>query len=126
MLDRDPRPSGVVAETLERAADEGGEQQVLGRPRGVGVQRRPVLGSKRAAVVEVHGVAKLLRFRGHAGILPSGPARTPWLVIRLRALTEAQCWARGYGSWGSTVKVVPLQPRRPRLPTTVTREAPRR
>src|SRR5256885_10660284 len=101
MLDRDPRPSGVVAETLERAADECGEQQVLGRPRGVGVQRRPVLGSKRAAVVEVHGVAKLLRFRGHAGILPSGPAPTPWVRVRLRALAGAACRAQCYGSWGS-------------------------
>ncbi len=43
-------------------------------------------------------------------------------MIRLRTLTEAECWARCYGSWDSTVKVVRLEPRRPRFPTTVSGE----
>jgi hypothetical protein len=47
-------------------------------------------------------------------------------VIRLRTLTEAECWARCYGSWDSTVKIVRLEPRRPRFPTTVTGEDLRR
>ncbi len=47
-------------------------------------------------------------------------------MIRLRTLTEAECWARCYGSWDSTVKVVRLEPRRPRFPTTVSGEDLRR
>jgi hypothetical protein len=43
-------------------------------------------------------------------------------VIRLRTLTEAECWARCYGSWDSTVRIVRLEPRRPRFPTTVSGE----
>jgi hypothetical protein len=60
------------------------------------------------------------------GILPSGLARTLGLVIRLRALTEAECWARCYGSWDSTVTIVHREPRRPRFPTTVSGEYLRR
>jgi len=48
------------------------------------------------------------------------------LVIRLRALTEAECWARCYGSWDSTVTIVHREPRRPRFPTTVSGEDLRR
>jgi hypothetical protein len=47
-------------------------------------------------------------------------------VIRLRTLTEAECWARCYGSWDTTVTVVRLEPPRPRFPTTVSGEDPRR
>jgi hypothetical protein len=47
-------------------------------------------------------------------------------VIRLRTLTEAECWARCYGSWEPTVKVVRVEPRRPRFPTTVSGEDLRR
>jgi hypothetical protein len=47
-------------------------------------------------------------------------------VIRLRTLTEAECWARCYGSWEPTVKVVRVEPRRPRFPTTVSGEELRR
>ena len=47
-------------------------------------------------------------------------------MIRLRTLTEAECWARCYGSWDSTVKVVRFEPRRPRFPTTVSGEDLRR
>ena len=41
---------------------------------------------------------------------------------RLRPLTEAECYARCYGAWDPTVKVVRLPPRRPRFPTTVSGE----
>jgi len=47
-------------------------------------------------------------------------------VIRLRTLTEAECWARCYGSWEPTVRVVRAEPRRPRFPTTVSGEDLRR
>jgi hypothetical protein len=47
-------------------------------------------------------------------------------VIRLRTLTEAECWARCYGGWEPTVKVTRLEPRRPRFPTTVSGEDLRR
>lgn len=47
-------------------------------------------------------------------------------MIRLRTLTEAECWARCYGSWEPTVKVVRVEPRRPRFPTTVSGEDLRR
>jgi hypothetical protein len=33
---------------------------------------------------------------------------------RLRPLTEAECYARCYGDWDGTVKIVRLEPRRPR------------
>jgi len=33
---------------------------------------------------------------------------------RLRRLTEAECYARCYGGWEATVRVVRLEPRRPR------------
>ena len=65
-------------------------------------------------------------FPATQGILPSGPARTLGFVIRLRALTEAECWARCYGSWDSTVTIVHREPRRPRFPTTVSGEDLRR
>jgi hypothetical protein len=43
-------------------------------------------------------------------------------VIRLRTLSEAECWARCYGSWEPTVTVIRVEPRRPRFPTTVSGE----
>jgi hypothetical protein len=33
---------------------------------------------------------------------------------RLRPLTEAECYARCYGGWDETVRIVRLEPRRPR------------
>ncbi|HVS84310.1 MAG TPA: hypothetical protein VHD91_01605 [Gaiellaceae bacterium] len=45
---------------------------------------------------------------------------------RLRALTEAECWARCYGSWDPTVTLVKLEPRRPRFELAVTGEDLRR
>jgi hypothetical protein len=60
------------------------------------------------------------------GILPSGPVRTLRGVIRLRTLSEAECYARCYRGWDPTVTVVRLEPRRPRFPTTVSGEDLRR
>ncbi len=42
---------------------------------------------------------------------------------RLRTLSEAECWARCYGSSEATVTIVKLEPRRPRYPTSVSGEA---
>lgn len=41
---------------------------------------------------------------------------------RLRPLTEDECYARCYGGWDATVKVVKLEPRRPRYALPVTGE----
>jgi hypothetical protein len=54
--------------------------------------------------------------------MPSAPVRSLRSVRRLRTLTEAECWARCYGAWDSTVSIVRLEPRRPRFPTTVSGE----
>ncbi|MFN2628354.1 MAG: hypothetical protein ABR569_06935 [Gaiellaceae bacterium] len=41
---------------------------------------------------------------------------------RLRALSEAECYARCYGAWDPTVRVVRLPLRRTRFPTRVSGE----
>jgi hypothetical protein len=41
---------------------------------------------------------------------------------RLRPLSEDECYARCYGGWEPTVRVVRLEPRRPRHGSTVTGE----
>ena len=41
---------------------------------------------------------------------------------RLRTLSEAECYARCYRGWYSTVLVVRMEPRRRRFPTTVSGE----
>jgi hypothetical protein len=43
-------------------------------------------------------------------------------VRRLRTLSEAECWARCYGSSEPTVTIMKLEPRRPRYPTSVSGE----
>jgi len=43
-------------------------------------------------------------------------------VRRLRSLSEAECYARCYRGWESTVTLVKLEPRRPRYPTPVSGE----
>jgi hypothetical protein len=63
-----------------------------------------------------------LAFSAIPGILPSEQARTLRHVIRLRTLTEAECYARCYRGWDPTVTVMRLEPRRPRFPTTVSGE----
>lgn len=57
---------------------------------------------------------------------PSGTARTLRFVIRLRTLTEAECYVRIYGDWKPTVKTVKAEPRRPRYELPVTGEDLRR
>lgn len=47
-------------------------------------------------------------------------------MIRLRSLSEAECYARCYGGWEPTVRIVQAEPRRPRFPTTVSGEGLRR
>ena len=54
--------------------------------------------------------------------MSSGPAHTVRLVQRLRALSEAECYARCYGWRGEdSVKVVSVE-RRPRYETSVSGE----
>jgi hypothetical protein len=43
-------------------------------------------------------------------------------VRRLRSLSEAECYARCYRGWESTVTLVKLEPRRPRYATPVSGE----
>jgi hypothetical protein len=57
---------------------------------------------------------------------PSETARTLRFVIRLRTLTENECYARCYGGWDPTVKVVKVEPRQPRYELSVTGEDLRR
>jgi hypothetical protein len=45
---------------------------------------------------------------------------------RLRSLSEAECYARCYGGWEATVRIVQLEPRRPRHPVLLEGEALRR
>jgi hypothetical protein len=58
--------------------------------------------------------------------LLSGATRTLRFVIRLRTLTETECYARCYGGWDATVTIVKLEPRRPRYELSVTGEDLRR
>jgi hypothetical protein len=45
---------------------------------------------------------------------------------RLRPLTEAECYARCYGGWDETVRIVRLEPRRPRKQVLLEGEVLRR
>jgi hypothetical protein len=45
---------------------------------------------------------------------------------RLRSLSEAECYARCYGSWEATVQVLRLEPRVPRQVLAIEGEALRR
>ena len=45
---------------------------------------------------------------------------------RLRSLSEAECYARCYGSWDAGVQVVRLQPRYSQAPIVLEGEALRR
>jgi len=42
--------------------------------------------------------------------------------VRLRPLSEEECYARCYGGWEPTVKIVRLEPRRPRYELDVSGE----
>jgi hypothetical protein len=43
--------------------------------------------------------------------------------VRLRTLSEAECWARCYGSYDPTVTIVRAEPRRPHYDLDVTGES---
>lgn len=58
--------------------------------------------------------------------MPSETARTLRFVIRLRTLTESECYVRIYGGSDPTVKIVKVEPRRPRYELSVTGEGLRR
>jgi hypothetical protein len=47
-------------------------------------------------------------------------------VRRLRPLSEAECYVRCYGGWDPTVRIVKLEPRRPRYELPVSGEDLRR
>ena len=47
-------------------------------------------------------------------------------MIRLRTLSEAEVWARCYGSYDPTVTVVRVEPRRPHYDLEVSGESLRR
>ena len=47
-------------------------------------------------------------------------------MIRLRPLSEDECYARCYGSWEPTVRVVRVAPPPPRFPVEMSGEALRR
>jgi len=47
-------------------------------------------------------------------------------MIRLRPLSEAECYTRIYGGYEPTVRIVSVEPRRPRYQTSVSGEALRR
>jgi hypothetical protein len=47
-------------------------------------------------------------------------------VRRLRALSEEECYLRCYGVWDPTVRIVDLEPRRPRHVARLTGEELRR
>jgi hypothetical protein len=57
-------------------------------------------------------------------IVRCGAYRVP--MRRLRPLSEAECYARCYGGWEATVRIVRLEPRRPRSEVLLTGEAIRR
>ena len=45
---------------------------------------------------------------------------------RLRQLSEEECYARCYGGWEATVRIIRLEPRRQRHPILLTGEELRR
>jgi hypothetical protein len=45
---------------------------------------------------------------------------------RLRPLSEAECYARCYGGWEASVRIVRLEPRRPRYAVLLDGETMRR
>ena len=124
-------PFGVVAEALERAADECREQQVFRAPlRGHGERDAVFLGEP-AGCAQIDRVTHLLRLARHVthGLrcaTPSGTPRTLRHVRRLRSLSEIECYVRLYGGWDPTVTLVKVEPRRPRYDLAVTGEDLRR
>jgi hypothetical protein len=54
--------------------------------------------------------------------LTEPPAREYGALVRLRPLTEAECYARCYGDGDDNVRFVKLEPRRPRFDLGVSGE----
>jgi hypothetical protein len=48
------------------------------------------------------------------------------LMRRLRRMSEDECYARCYGGWEATIRIVRVEPRRPRYPVLLTGEEVRR
>src|SRR5438067_8055445 len=93
-----------------------------------GSTSRRVPSSARSAPPSSRSIAKrnswaLIAIPGHLAVRIGSYAES---VIRLRTLTEAECYARCYRGWDPTVTVTRLEPRRPRFPTTVSGEDLRR
>jgi len=58
--------------------------------------------------------------------LTESPARQYGALVRLRPLSEAECYARCYGEGDDNVRSVKLEPRRPRFDVGVSGEDLRR
>jgi hypothetical protein len=56
------------------------------------------------------------------GFLTEPEARSTVPLVRLRTLTEAECYARCYGEGDDNVRTVRLEPRRPRFDVGVSGE----
>jgi hypothetical protein len=54
--------------------------------------------------------------------LTASPAREYGAAVRLRPLSEAECYARCYGDGDDNVRFVKLEPRRPRFDVGVSGE----
>jgi hypothetical protein len=124
---RSPRGRSGTAGS-ERAAHEAGENQVLRRPRRVEVERRVSVGRDPARAIERDGVAEFLRPGSHSPILPGMRRNRPdggvlFVHAKTAALSEAECYARCYGGWDETVRIVRLEPRRARRELGIEGEA---
>ena len=54
--------------------------------------------------------------------MTESPARQYGALVRLRPLTESECYARCYGDGDDNVRFVKLEPRRPRFDVGVSGE----
>ena len=97
-----PGAAGVVDEAVDRAADERGQQQVVGRPALRPLDLRAARDRHAAAAVDLDHVLEHLRpRRGHARQSIRPTAVLGFAAMRLRTLTEAECYARCYGGANS-------------------------
>ena len=106
-------PRRVDAERADAAAGQRGEQEVLGRPLVLEADRLVPLGRDRPVPLERDGVRNLLLADGHGLTVPAPRAvRTASYAanVRLRTLSEAECYARCYGGSDDAVTVVRLVP----------------
>ena len=105
---------GVEPKALERAPNERREDQVLGCPGRIEIERRSTLRRRAPGAVDADCIAKLSR---HRGTLPSGVGRRLGPMRRLRPLSEAECYARCYGEYEGNVRVLELDPPRRSIPS---------